>query len=102
LIIIYIIYVHKLMCNFVYYIRSTASSTTFVLNCVNQKRITYQFMYSMLHNIIREVPLDRTVWTPNVIRINNSVLFYIYTILLHILPAMLVDLILKLSGRRSM
>jgi len=82
--------------------RSTAGSTTFVLNCVNQKRITYQFFNSILLSIKNEVPFERTVGTPSTICINNFVLFYILTILLHILPAMLVDLILKLSGRRSM
>jgi len=102
LIIIYIIYLHQLIINFVYYIRSTTESTTFVLNCVNQKRVTYQFFHTILMSIVNEVPVERTVWTPGMKYINNFVLFYILTILLHILPAMLVDLILKLSGRRSM
>jgi len=55
-----------------------------------------------LISISNEIPLERIVWTPNVMYINNFVLFYILTILLHILPAMLADLILKLSGRRAM
>jgi len=102
LIIIYIIYLHKLICNFVYYIRSTADSTTFVLNCANQKHVTYEFFHPILKSISNEVPLERIVWTPNMMYINNFVLFYILTMLLHILPAILVDLILKLSGHRSM
>jgi len=102
LIIIYIIYLHKLICNFVHYIRSTAGSTTFVLNCVNQKHVTYQFFHFIFQNICNEIPLEQAVWTPNVMFINNFVLYYILNMLLHILPAMLIDLILKLSGRRSM
>jgi len=82
--------------------RSTADSTTFVLNCVNQKHLTFQFFHPLLLSIINEIPLERTVGTPSVIYINNFVLFYIVTILLHILPAMLVDLILKLFGHRPM
>jgi len=102
LIIIYIIYLHKLICDFLYYIRSTAGSTTFVLNCANQKHVTYEFFSTLLTTISNEIPLEQIVWTPHVTFINNFVLFYILTILLHILPAMLVDLILKLFGRRTM
>ncbi|KAL6254617.1 hypothetical protein P5V15_013925 [Pogonomyrmex californicus] len=46
--------------------------------------------------IAREIPFDQTFWTCNIYVTNSFTLFYILTILWHILPAVLIDLILKL------
>ncbi|XP_011701211.1 PREDICTED: fatty acyl-CoA reductase 1-like [Wasmannia auropunctata] len=79
----------------------TEDSTTFVLNCVNQKVLTYQDGIKMLFSITKkEVPLEGIIWTLHTILTDNFILFYILTILLHIMPAILIDLVLKLSGRR--
>jgi len=102
LIIIYIIYLHKLIYNFVYYVRSNTSSTLFVLNCVNQKPIMYDVLIKMLRNLLPTIPFEGIIWISDYIATDNFVLFYMLTILYHILPAMLIDLILKLSGRRDM
>jgi len=51
--------------------------------------------------MFNEVHLEGIVWTPYLKCTDNFVLFYILWILLQILPAILIDLILKLSGRRS-
>ncbi|XP_077263280.1 fatty acyl-CoA reductase 1-like isoform X1 [Temnothorax americanus] len=80
----------------------TASSTPFVLNCTMEKNMTYQSATKMLFSATNEVPLERIVWTPNTILTNNFTLFYILTMLLHILPATLIDLVLKFFGRRPM
>ncbi|XP_024886092.1 fatty acyl-CoA reductase 1-like [Temnothorax curvispinosus] len=81
----------------------TAGSTPFILNCTNQKHLTYQDGIKLLFSITRdEVPLEGIVWIPNTILTDNFILFYILTILLHILPAILIDLILYFSGRRPM
>ncbi|XP_039307351.1 putative fatty acyl-CoA reductase CG5065 [Solenopsis invicta] len=80
----------------------TANSTPFVINCVSQKHITYQEGIKLLFSVLKEVPLEGIVWTPHTMLTNNFVLFYILTILWHILPAILIDLILKFSGRQPM
>jgi len=49
-----------------------------------------------------EVPFEGIFWTPYIKFTDNFVLFYTLMILLHILPAMLINLILKLTGRRAM
>ncbi|XP_018060142.1 PREDICTED: fatty acyl-CoA reductase 1-like [Atta colombica] len=79
------------------------SPSPFVLNCTNQQRSTYeQDIKELLDIIIKDVPFEATVWTPNTILTNNFVQFYILTILLHILPAILIDLVLKFSRRQPM
>ncbi|XP_039310287.1 fatty acyl-CoA reductase 1 [Solenopsis invicta] len=79
----------------------TANSTPFVINCVSQKHATYEESKKKLFSVLKEVPFEE-IWTPNVMLTNNFVLFYILTILWHILPAILIDLILKFSGRQPM
>ncbi|KAG5336095.1 FACR1 reductase, partial [Acromyrmex heyeri] len=76
--------------------------TPLVVNCTSQKYITYQDCIKMMFNIVNEIPLEETVWTPHTILTDNLVLFYILTILLHILPTILIDLILIFAGRRPM
>ena len=84
-------------------VSSTAGPSPFVLNCTNQQRSTYEQDIKELFDItIKDVPFEATVWTPNTILTNNFVQFYILTILLHILPAILIDLVLKFSRRQPM
>ncbi|KYQ54967.1 Fatty acyl-CoA reductase 1, partial [Trachymyrmex zeteki] len=77
------------------------NSTLTILNCTSQKHLTHpdgvKFFLSIMTD---EIPLEGTVWTPNTIVTDNFILFYILTVLLHVLPATLMDLILKFSGRR--
>jgi len=84
------------------FISLTENSTCFVLNCTSQKYMTYGDLIKLLFNIEKEVPLEGIVWIPHTILTDNFILFYILTILLHILPAVLIDLILKVSGHRTM
>ncbi|KYN17110.1 Fatty acyl-CoA reductase 1, partial [Trachymyrmex cornetzi] len=77
-------------------------STPLVVNCTDQKHITYQGRKNIWESIAYEVPFEGIVWTPHIIFIDNLVLFYILTMLLHILPAILIDLILKFTGRQPM
>ncbi|XP_036139889.1 fatty acyl-CoA reductase 1-like [Monomorium pharaonis] len=81
---------------------SEKDSTVFVLNCTSQKLLTYKDSIKLLFSVNNEVPVEGIVWTPHTILTESFVLFYILTILLHILPAILIDLILKFSGRRPM
>lgn len=80
----------------------TAGSTPLVLNCVNEKRVTGEFNSQIFHSIENEIALEGIVWTSHAIYTDNYILFYILTILLHVLPAILIDTVLKLSGRRTM
>lgn len=52
--------------------------------------------------LVKDIPLEGVVWTLHTILTDSSTTHYILTILLHILPAMLIDLILKLMGHQPM
>ncbi|XP_071561646.1 uncharacterized protein [Temnothorax nylanderi] len=80
----------------------SADSNLLVLNCISEKYTTYQYDIKMLFGVLNEVPFEDTVWIPNTILTDNYIVFYILTILLHILPAILIDLVLKFSGRPPM
>ncbi|XP_071649873.1 fatty acyl-CoA reductase 1-like [Temnothorax longispinosus] len=80
----------------------STDSNLLVLNCTNEKCTTFQYDIKMVFSVANEVPFEGIVWTPNVILTDNYIVFYILTILLHILPAILIDLILKFSGRPPM
>ncbi|XP_018407244.1 PREDICTED: fatty acyl-CoA reductase 1-like [Cyphomyrmex costatus] len=76
------------------------NSTLIVLHCISQKYLTYHDYLKLLLNITNDIPMEGIIWTPNAVMTDNTVLFYILTIL-RILPAILIDLIFKFSGRPS-
>ncbi|CAL1687699.1 unnamed protein product [Lasius platythorax] len=78
----------------------TPGSLPYVLNCTssNQRSMSLEVVSKMGFQIIKdEIPLEGVLWTPGTIFTNSFAVHYILTILLHILPAMLIDLILKLT-----
>jgi fatty acyl-CoA reductase len=80
----------------------TPGSPPFVVNCTSERNMTMYALVKLGLNITKEIPLENIVWTRNTIFTESNIVFYILTILLHILPAMLVDLILKLCGSKPM
>lgn len=64
--------------------------------------MSFHEITKMGFELVKDIPLEGVVWTPNTILTDNSFTHYILTILLHILPAMLIDLILKLTGHQPM
>ncbi|KAG5330621.1 FACR1 reductase, partial [Acromyrmex charruanus] len=82
--------------------KTTSGSSSFVLNCTNQQCYTYERDIQMLYEITKKDVPFRIIWTPYTILTDNFVQFYTLTILLHILPAILIDLVLKFSGHRPM
>ncbi|XP_077263221.1 fatty acyl-CoA reductase 1-like [Temnothorax americanus] len=82
--------------------RFAKSSTPFVLNCTTQKHMTRQNVIRTLFSATHESPLEGIIWIPNTILTDNFILFYILTILWHILPAMLIDFVSKFFGRRPL
>ncbi|XP_018377255.1 PREDICTED: fatty acyl-CoA reductase 1-like [Trachymyrmex cornetzi] len=82
---------------------STTGSSTFVLNCTSQRLNTYEQDIQMLFDVAKkDIPFEGIVWTPHTILTDSFVQFYILTILLQILPALLIDLVLKFFGRQPM
>lgn len=79
-------------------------STSLVFNCSsgNSKKITMNGNFQLGKIILEEVPFKDMIWINNVTFTTNYAVFYILTMLWHILPALLMDLILKYSKRQSM
>ncbi|XP_036143711.1 fatty acyl-CoA reductase 1-like isoform X1 [Monomorium pharaonis] len=80
----------------------TKDSNLFVLNCVNERRTTHRYDIDMCLSMLDEIPLDGTIWNNKSICTTNFILFYILTMLLHVMPATLIDRILTCFGRRPM
>ncbi|KAM0724934.1 Fatty acyl-CoA reductase 1 [Formica fusca] len=80
------------------------SGSTLVVNSTfpDEKNLSFREICKITHKVSDEIPLEGVVWTSNPIFIESFVIYYILTILLHIFPAALIDLVLKLSGRRPM
>ncbi|XP_025993523.1 fatty acyl-CoA reductase 1 isoform X2 [Solenopsis invicta] len=81
----------------------TADSTLFVLNCVYQHSLTLEGETIIMQNILKEeVPFEGKVWRTYKRITDNYILYYIGSMLLHIFPAVLIDLALKCLGRQPM
>ncbi|GAB1865769.1 Fatty acyl-CoA reductase [Camponotus japonicus] len=76
----------------------------FILNCAafNKKKLSLQGIIKMGVQLAEELPFEGVLWTPSTILTDSSITYYILTILLHILPAILIDLILKFTKYQPM
>ncbi|KAL6427792.1 hypothetical protein ACFW04_008310 [Cataglyphis niger] len=73
-------------------------------------------MYIDVHNLQNNVPIDIVIntiileisvagtffWTPYTFFTENAIIHYVLSMLCHILPAIIIDLVLKFSGRQAM
>ncbi|KAG5330626.1 FACR1 reductase, partial [Acromyrmex charruanus] len=85
------------------YDHSITDSALLVVNCTNVINCSRQNYSNIFINLItNDIPLENVVSIPGPITTQNFVLFYTLTILLQILPAILIDLILKCIGRQPM
>ena len=48
-----------------------------------------------------KTPLEGVLWIPNITIARSKVVYYFLTLLLHLLPAILIDSVLKISGKKS-
>lgn len=75
-----------------------------IYNCStsNVRRITMGELIDMGREITLEIPLDRLIWAPNGSITTNRVVNYVRVILLHILPAVILDQALQFSGKKPL
>ncbi|KAL0103265.1 hypothetical protein PUN28_017515 [Cardiocondyla obscurior] len=74
--------------------------SNFVVNNTCQNLFTYEYIGIMLGIEIKEIPFENSIFPSRVVQTNNWILYYTLMILLHMLPALIVDTILKRSGRQ--
>ncbi|XP_072760080.1 fatty acyl-CoA reductase 1-like isoform X2 [Anoplolepis gracilipes] len=82
----------------------TPQSTCFVVNCTcpNEKSILFQEVCNIGVKILEDIPLEGVLWTRNTLFVQNLITYYTLTILWNILPAIIIDSVLKLSGHKPM
>ncbi|XP_020299301.1 putative fatty acyl-CoA reductase CG8306, partial [Pseudomyrmex gracilis] len=68
----------------------------------NIKSISLSEMLSTGLRNFSDIPFERIIWKPNVIMTKSRLLYYILMIILHIVPALFIDRILKLFGANPM
>ncbi|XP_025270785.1 fatty acyl-CoA reductase 1-like isoform X2 [Camponotus floridanus] len=80
----------------------TPKSTFLVINCTfPEKSTSFQVETNIILKLLKKIPLEGTVWTPRVVFTKSLIIYYVLTMLLQILPAIILDLILKFSGHQS-
>ncbi|XP_020283244.1 fatty acyl-CoA reductase 1-like isoform X1 [Pseudomyrmex gracilis] len=75
-----------------------------IYNCSthNMKSISIGKLLRVSFRVVCDVPLGRTIWKPDTILTNSGLLYYILVLVLHIVPALLVDGVLKILRLRPM
>ncbi|CAL7946734.1 unnamed protein product [Xylocopa violacea] len=65
-------------------------------------RITSKELVALGLRTNENTPLEGTVWYPRTFMTSNRLLHYVLTLFLHVLPALIIDETLKLTGREPM
>lgn len=50
----------------------------------------------------KEMPLEGIIWYPQTFITSNYFVYFILTLLIHMIPALIIDEILKMMGRQPM
>ncbi|XP_014478610.1 PREDICTED: putative fatty acyl-CoA reductase CG5065 [Dinoponera quadriceps] len=81
---------------------NTQDNLPVVYNCVANhfKCPTLTMMQDIGITISKKIPMDGVIWLPNAIVTTNRLFSYLLVILLHVIPAVFIDGLLFLSGRR--
>ncbi|KAL6266507.1 hypothetical protein P5V15_003356 [Pogonomyrmex californicus] len=75
-----------------------------VYNCASNdiKKVDLRNIVQMAFEIAEKIPLEGIIWKPQTMITNNRFNYFCWVLLLHILPALFLDGILKLCGSRPM
>lgn len=66
------------------------------------KWVTIGELIHMGKEITHKIPLNDILWVPKGNASNSKYVAYIKTILFQLIPAMILDLVLKMNGKKSM
>ncbi|XP_025263397.1 fatty acyl-CoA reductase 1-like [Camponotus floridanus] len=82
----------------------TPTSTILVINCTfpDEKSTSFYDKTLILFKLLRKIPLEGIVWTPRAVFTESLIIYYVLTVLCHILPAIIIDSVLKFSGHQPM
>ncbi|XP_015116093.1 putative fatty acyl-CoA reductase CG5065 [Diachasma alloeum] len=82
----------------------TADPSVHVYNCASAdvKSVSFEELNNMGMRVIDKYPLEGNVWRPGAFHTKSKTVYYLLVLLLHLLPGMVIDTILKFSGRKPM
>ncbi|KAM0727958.1 putative fatty acyl-CoA reductase [Formica fusca] len=82
----------------------TPKSTCFLVNCTfpDEKCISFRDFCNIATNISKKIPFEGVFWIPSTLFTESLNTHYVLTILWHIIPAIIIDSVLKCSGRQPM
>lgn len=85
-------------------LRVTEDPEVHVYNCTSYKirRIINRELVAMGLRANEKMPLDGIIWYPRTILTSSQFLHWVLTLLVHLLPALLIDGVLKLTGGQPM
>lgn len=66
------------------------------------KKITQEKLTQIAHHATVQVPLNDIIWFPTATTTNCKFIYYANVLLLHVLPAIVIDFILKLYKKKPM
>ncbi|XP_055591104.1 putative fatty acyl-CoA reductase CG5065 [Uranotaenia lowii] len=72
-----------------------------IYNCAAEryKTVPYKYIVTDGKNLYEKNPLVRTVWYPGGVAFSNIYVFHFFFMILQLFPAVLVDIVLKISGK---
>jgi fatty acyl-CoA reductase len=76
--------------------------TVYNVSSGKRKKITLKSQLDDGLEIIAENPLNNTLWKPHVHITENRLIYFWRMIFLHLIPAILVDSLLKLAGKKPL
>nr|XP_003707964.1 PREDICTED: putative fatty acyl-CoA reductase CG5065 [Megachile rotundata] len=82
----------------------TRDPSVHVYNCTSHevRRIVIRELVTMGLRTNEKIPLEGIIWYPRTFLTSNRFLHYVLTLLIHVLPALIIDGAIKLSGGRPM
>jgi len=66
------------------------------------RRITTADVTEIGLKLAEEIPLNSIMWKPNVVMTKYQAWYYVNVIFLHLIPGLLIDGLLKLSGKKPL
>ncbi|XP_076657827.1 putative fatty acyl-CoA reductase CG5065 [Halictus rubicundus] len=75
-----------------------------VYNCssYNIRRVSIRELIAIGQKSNEKIPVDGIIWYPRTALTKSHFLYYVLTLLVHLLPSLIIDSVLKITGRRPM
>ncbi|XP_046742826.1 fatty acyl-CoA reductase 1-like [Diprion similis] len=80
----------------------TRDPSVSVYNCSSNglKAVTTKDMMNLAFKTVAELPLEGCLWLPNTTMYSNIFMYYLTVWIFHLIPALVIDTVLKLSGAK--